>query len=161
MSGFGEYGVSLLTRKTDYALVAMAHLARQGDALVSAREIAVRSRVPLPVLTNILNALAHYGLVTSARGAKGGYRLARPPTEITLVNLIEAIEGPVTLTMCAPDPRSAFEQRCRLEAFCVARDPARRVHRSLRRFLSQVTLAQIASDTEPSDAEPVLVGAEP
>ena len=145
----------------------MAHLARRAAVSVSAREIARQSRLPLPVLMNILNALAHSGLVVSTRGAKGGYRLARPPEEITLADLIGAIEGPVKLTVCTPVVRSDVEPRCRLEEFCVAREPARRVHRGLQQYLSQVTLAQLASDVEPVEEPPAptvpvpaLVGAE-
>jgi len=92
--------VLLLTRKTDYALVALVHLARRAEALVSARELAQRSHLPLPVLMNILNALAHCGLVRSVRGSRGGYRLARRPEDVTLADVIEAIEGPIGLTMC-------------------------------------------------------------
>jgi Rrf2 family protein len=143
----------------------MAHLACRGSAWVSAREISEHSRVPLPVLMNILNALAHCGLVTSTRGAKGGYRLARPPDEITLVDLIEAIDGPIKLTVCAPAVRSDFEARCRLEGVCLIREPARRVHRSLEQFLCRVTLAQLVSEVgpatpvAPTPVEPALVGA--
>ena len=66
-----------LTRKTDYALVALAYLARWEQGCVSARDIAARVRIPLPMLMGILNQLARRGLVISTRGAKGGYRLAR------------------------------------------------------------------------------------
>lgn len=142
----------LLTRKTDYALVAMVHLARRAEALVSAREIAGRSHLPLPVLMNILNALAHCGLVRSVRGSRGGYRLARRPEDVTLADIIEAIEGPVGLTMCGSATRGDFEPRCRLEASCLAREPARRVHRRLREFLSRITLAEMAAGTESAEA---------
>ncbi len=144
----------LLTRKTDYALVAMSDLARRPFELASAREIAERSRVPLPVLTNILHALARYGLVVSARGVKGGYRLARPAEDITLADVIEAIEGPARLTVCAASSLEGADRRCRLESVCAIRGPALKVHRRLREFLSQVTLAEIAFEAEPCEMEP-------
>jgi len=143
--------VLLLTRKTDYALVALVHLARRAEALVSARELAQRSHLPLPVLMNVLNALAHCGLVRSVRGSRGGYRLARRPEDVTLADVIEAIEGPIGLTMCGSATRGDFEPRCRLEDTCLAREPARRVHRRLREFLSRITLAEMTAGTEPTE----------
>ena len=81
----------VLTRKTDYALVAMAHLAHHPgeEGISSARDIADRYHVPLPVLMNILKTLNREGLVISVRGARGGYRLARPalPYESTMAVL--------------------------------------------------------------------------
>jgi len=142
----------LLPRKTDYALVAMVHLARRAEALVCAREIAQRSHLPLPVLMNILNALARCGLVRSVRGSRGGYRLARRAEDVTLADIIEAIEGPVGFTVCGSATRGNFEPRCRLEASCLAREPARSVHRRLREFLSRITLAEMAAEAESAEA---------
>ena len=75
-----------LTRKADYAIVALSDLARQSASRSSARAIAERTKVPLPVLTNILHQLHNRGLVTSALGVKGGYALSRPPDAISLAD---------------------------------------------------------------------------
>lgn len=145
----------LVTRKTDYALVALAHLARRADRWVSAREVATRSGISLAVLTNLLNALAHGGLVTSARGVKGGYRLARSPEDITLADVIQAIEGPARLTVCAASPAEGESNRCRFEEVCVLRGPVRKAHRRLRAFLEGVTLAELAFEAEPCELQTI------
>lgn len=134
-----------LTRKTDYALVALAHLARQGDALSSAREIAERYGVPLPLLMNILKELLQHGFVRSVRGAKGGYTLAVAPEDVSLERLVEALEGPIRLVTCAAGPADG-EMECDLAATCPVRRPVQRVHEHLRVFLRQVTLADLVGD---------------
>ena len=138
-----------LTRKTDYAIVALSDIARHGATKSSARAIADRTHVPLPVLTNILHQLLHHGLVTSAMGAKGGYALARPPDRISLAEMIDAIEGSFKLTLCCSDESDSEAEPCDLEMNCQIKESVRRVHRSLRHFLNQVTLAQIAFNEVP------------
>lgn len=138
-----------LTRKADYALVAMAELARRSPSSVSAREVAHRARVPLPMLTNILHQLLRHGLVRSTMGSKGGYQLAKEPSEISLAEMIEATEGGFKLTPCCPGDLGLNDQTCELEETCPVKDPVRYVHQSLRWFLDQVTLAQIAFHTVP------------
>ncbi len=138
-----------LTRKTDYALVALAYLARQERGCVSARDIAARVRIPLPVLMSILNQLARQGLVISTRGAKGGYRLARSPDQITLAQLIDAVEGPVRLTACCMGHHEVPEPACELEAVCDVKQPLQAVQRRLEAFLSEVRLSDIARNTMP------------
>ncbi|MHC5108815.1 MAG: RrF2 family transcriptional regulator [Planctomycetota bacterium] len=134
-----------LTRKCDYALVAMAELAHCGRRTVSARDIATRIGVPLPVLTNVLHRLQRWGLVTSRQGARGGYSLSRSPERITLVDVIEAIEGTGRLTpCCCTDEDEAHATDCSLEADCRIRLPIRRVQEGLRQFLGSVTLFQLA-----------------
>lgn len=138
-----------LTRKADYALVALAELARRGPGRVSARKIAQGVRVPLPVLTNILHQLLHQGLVTSSRGAQGGYCLSRKADEINLAEVIDAIGGPVRLTMCCSTAGPVEDDVCDLSNTCRIKGPVQRVHQGLRRFLEQVTLAHIAFDSVP------------
>ncbi len=142
-----------LTRKTDYGLVALAGLARVAPAKLSAREIANQFGVPLPLLMNILTELARHGIVESTRGAKGGYRLAQSPEEISLTQLIEALEGPVRLTVCCHGDEAAPEARmdpaeCDLEGSCPIKTPVRKVQLILQRFLDEVTLAHILCDEE-------------
>jgi Rrf2 family protein len=132
-----------LTRKSDYALVALSHMARRNDQLCSAREIASFYRVPVPLLMNILKTLTNHGLVTSVRGSRGGYRLAGPPSSITLQQLVEAIEGPVQLFQCAQADKSGSAGCCKQEPSCPIITPARSVNGRLQEFLSGVTLEEI------------------
>ncbi len=150
----------LLTRKTDYALLALASLARQTPASASARSLAERLRLPLPVLRNILKQLTSRGLLKSTRGTRGGYQLARSPDQITLAQLLETIEGPVRLARCCSVPEGSEEGECRLEESCLIRSNMRKVHASLMQFLDEVTLTQLAEETgcaaEASDSSATL-----
>ena len=141
----------LLTRKTDYALVALAGLAQQGTRSCSARDLGDQLHLPLPVLRNILKLLTAGGMLISTRGPSGGYRLARSPSEITLTQVFEVIEGPVQLALCCPVGADEDEPKCHLEPSCQIKGSIRRVHESLLRFLDQVTLAQIACDETPGE----------
>jgi Rrf2 family protein len=134
----------LFTRKTDYALVALAGLARRNHGSSSARDLADELRLPLPVLRNILKLLASHGLLVSSRGPSGGYQLARPPREITLAEVIEVIEGPVQLVRCCSAAHD--EPDCRLMDSCQIKGNVRKVHESLMDFLNRVTLAHLAPD---------------
>lgn len=140
-----------LTRKTEYALIALSHLARRSRRVVSAREIADTSGVPLPILTNTLKVLASTGIVLSARGVRGGYALQRPLDSISLRDLITATEGPVHLVRCALGEDATSRRPCDLEQSCPIRQPVTRIHNRLTRFLEDVSLAEIVGDT-PSRA---------
>jgi len=143
-----------LTRKTEYAMIAMCHLARAGQKVTSAREIAQTHGMPLPLLMNVLKRLNRTGHVTSVRGARGGYRLAVPPAEFTLDALIEAVEGPVHLVRCTNPAKNA--RRCTLTKPCPVRGSVRKVHDRLRAFLSGVTIADLAFDQESFQAPKVV-----
>lgn len=137
-----------LTRKTDYALIALSHLATAHGRVVSAREIAGRYKVPLPLLMNLLKMCAAQGLVESVRGARGGYRLGRPADQINLVELVEAIEGPLKLGQCnGLIPRTedvGAEPVCQVGACCPVRVAVNNVHMRLQGFLSEMTIADVA-----------------
>ncbi len=135
-----------LTRKADYALVAMADLARQDPAVVSSSDMASRLRMPLPVLQIILTTLTHQGLVKSARGPRGGFRLSRPPERITVAGIIEAVEGLFRLTICCRPKLGGQEAECEIEDVCPIRDPVRKVHSLVEGCLSGVTLAALVCD---------------
>lgn len=139
-----------LTKKTDYALIALAHLARQPEGVVSARAIAAVYHLPLPILTNILKTLAHAGVVVSERGAAGGYGLARPAETITLHELIAVIEGPFRFVRCFVSEPETNQSLCDLEATCPIRLPAHRIRERLKDFLENVTLADLIQGAEAS-----------
>ena len=135
-----------LTRKTDYALIALAHLAKQPGGVVSAREIADIYKLPLPILTNILKTLSQAGIVISERGSMGGYGLAKPAGAITLHELISAIEGPFQFVRCVLSERETGQSSCDLEPSCPIRLPAQRIRKRLKSFLENVTLAELMDD---------------
>ena len=137
-----------LTRKTDYALAALADMARDGRGGSSARDLSERLQLPVRALTNILNHLKHRGLVLSIRGARGGYRLAKEAKEITLADLIEAVEGPVSLTRCST-PEEPDRPGCERSQVCEVSEAMQKVHATLLNCLSQVTLQDIASNNLP------------
>lgn len=138
-----------LTRKTDYALIALTHMARDPEGCCSAREIATRYRVPLPLLMNILKLLTRQGFAKSARGPHGGYTLAMPSDQITFYDVIRAVEGPVQLVQCANLHEARAEGTrgvgCGLMASCPVHSPIQLIHNRLVECLSGVTLADVVN----------------
>ena len=134
-----------LTKKTGYGLIAMTYLAGLDvEHLASAREIADKFGVPLSLLMNVLKQLAAAGYVESVRGAHGGYRLARDPAEISLADVITAVEGPIRLAECVAGREEEFDaEPCKLMDRCPIADPVHRVQRKLSDFLKTVRLAEI------------------
>lgn len=144
-----------LTRKTEYALIAMWHLARSEGEVCSARDVAERYSIPVTLLMNVLKTLQRKGLVKSTRGANGGYKLARPADQVSLEHLIETVEGPFRLVRCADDVRGLARDGqpgadasgagpCDLAGNCPIQHPLLRLHERLRRFLAGVTVADLA-----------------
>ena len=134
-----------LTKRTEYALIALCHLARQPDETISARGLSRRYAVRLPLLMNVLKALNQNGLVRSSRGANGGYRLAIPPEKLSLSRVAEAIEGPMRLVKCVSAAANA-DSTCELIGTCPVRQPVLRVHEHLAEFLASVSIAELAFD---------------
>jgi Rrf2 family protein len=104
-----------VTRKTDYALVALARLAEAqgaGREVLSARRIGEEAGIPVPALMNILKDLGRGGLVRASRGALGGYALAKTPREITVARVIESIEGRVRILPCCEENETDACREC-------------------------------------------------
>lgn len=141
-----------LTKKTEYALIALSHLAKRTEPFVSAREIAQTCGVSLPVLTNILKTLTNAGFVESTRGACGGYGLARSMASISLHELITTIEGPFQFVQCVLSGPDANGLACDLEPSCPIRSPAFKIYDRMRAFLDNVTLDELVDDGVPADA---------
>jgi Rrf2 family protein len=143
-----------LSKKADYALIAMKHLALRGpDGAASAREIAEQYDVPLELMAKVLQRLARRGLLTSHQGTRGGYHLARGPEGISVADVIQAIDGPVTVTAC-----SVEDERCDQYAKCNVRDPLWRVRARILTALGECSIAELASDPPPEPAgRPVLL----
>ena len=146
-----------LTRKSDYALVALTTMAGRAADTVSARDLAERHDLPLPLLRNVLKQLAGAGLIVSERGVTGGYQLARRPEQITLAELIDAMEGPAELTRCCGEfGRSAAGASCGMESSCPIRRPIARVNTLIRKVLEALTLAHLHGNTVPMNLEGLL-----
>ncbi|MCS2609888.1 SUF system Fe-S cluster assembly regulator [Halomonas dongshanensis] len=131
-----------LSRMTDYAAVVMAHIARFPHMPHAATDIADAVQLPHPTVSKTLKSLVRAGLLTSQRGAHGGYRLARPASRITAADIIAAIEGPVAMTECSQE-----QGDCELAATCGLADNWQRVSLAMRTLLESVTLAHLADST--------------
>jgi Rrf2 family protein len=135
-----------MTRKTDYALVALARLAeesRRGEGVVSARKIGEQAGIPVSLLMNILKELGRGGLVRASRGAAGGYWLAMPPADITVSRVIESIEGPVRLLPCCSEDETEACRDCRLVPRCPITESVRVLNGRINEYLDRVTLADL------------------
>ena len=142
-----------LTRKTDYALVALSALARQGlddDQALSARQLATSNGLPQQLLMNVLKELHRAGLVGSRRGASGGYYLELAPEEITLKRVIEVFDGPVNVALCSGDhPNKEDGTPCAIVSSCPISKPIRKFDDLLNQFLDQITLRQLFDHESP------------
>lgn len=153
-----------LSKKTDYALIALAHLAERPGRVASAREIAEARHVPAALLMNILKELQHHGLLHSTRGARGGYELAIDPSTVSLHTLIVALEGPVRLVECAEDTHvcqhdsSIDADACRVSGRCSVQAPLQALHQRLVRFLQDVKLSEVIVQRARIDVPKEAVG---
>jgi len=127
-----------VTKLTDYATVVLTVLAARPDLVLSASELAEQAGLEVPTVAKVLKPLAQAGLVASFRGANGGYRLARPATEITLIEIVEAMEGPLAMTEC-----SVQDGLCGIEHACGIRANWRRINDVVAEALANVSLAQM------------------
>ena len=124
-----------LSKKADYALMSMKHLAcrHESGGSSSAREIAESYEIPLELLAKVLQRLVRARLLVSVQGTRGGYRLGRPATTISVADVIQAVDGPVTVTACSPD-----DHRCEQYSKC-----------SILETLTTVTVADLTLDPPP------------
>lgn len=136
------------TKRTEYGLIALVHLADREGELVSAREIGERYPVPRRLLAEVLKDLGRAGLIDSQRGVNGGYRLARPAFQIDLASIVTALEGSPSLISCdgagglhsEGHPSSA----CELSPLCRIRSPLSRLRESLLGLLRETTLSSLS-----------------
>jgi FeS assembly SUF system regulator len=128
-----------ISRLTDYATVVLATLAEQPERVQTATALAEHTRIAAPTVSKLLKQLQRANLVTSTRGLHGGYQLARPATQITAADILDALEGPVALTDC-----SAGEGHCGIESNCRVGRVWQRLNTAIRRSLQDVSLAQLA-----------------
>ena len=133
-----------LTHLADYAVVMMTAAARRGEGeRLSATELADETGVPLPTAQKLMGKLANAGLLDSMRGAGGGFTLSRPGAEISLADIIEAVEGPIAMTQCSGSDEISD---CALDAHCRVKPHMNIVSRTVRDALAGVTLEQLARE---------------
>jgi Rrf2 family protein len=153
-----------LSKKADYALIAMKHLAlnatraearvREGGAgapSASAREIAEQYDIPIELLAKVLQRLVRTGLLASTQGTRGGYTLSRPPKSISIADVIQAIDGPFTVTACSTEKHD-----CEQYSKCSVRDPLWQIRERIVAALGTVTLSEMAAEQDVATA-PVAV----
>ncbi len=140
--------MTLLSRKTDYALLIMVYLAgHEGGG--SAREITEKYNLSPSFVANILKELCQKGFLTSSRGVKGGYRLQRKPEEISLGELLESLEDGLKLTNCSHNSDDAeAESECTVENLCPIKAPLQEIHKRILDVLRETTLAQILQSSQ-------------
>ena len=154
MAGRG-FALLKLNRIVDYGILVLTEIARR-NACVSTTELAAAYGISATIVAKVLKKLARAGIVTSERGSRGGYRLARPAAEVTLREIVSALEGPISLTFCSSGTSSG---RCRTRPLCVATDAMRRLNHLVNGAFEAVSLDDILR--APAPAGRVAAGVAP
>lgn len=129
-----------LGKLTDYGLLLLTCIARSPAAsLRTARDLAAETRLPLPTVSRLLQELLKSGLLHSQRGTKGGYTLARKSAEISIVDVVAALEGPIALTECSTE----VDGICDLEPSCPIKSNQRVINQAVRGVLETITIADL------------------
>lgn len=142
-----------ISKMTDYAIMVMVQLHGRYGEVLSAQALAEASRLELPTVSKVLKLLVNTGLVESYRGPAGGYSLLRKASDISVAEIIEAIEGPIAMTEC-----SVEEGLCAQEAKCGLRGNWQRISLAIAQAMRSVSLAEMAHPEEPLDPGSVKAG---
>lgn len=134
-----------INRETDYGIGILSLMAREAERRFTTSLIAEWRRLPQPMVSKILKHLARHGILISYRGVKGGYGLARAPENISLAQIIAALEGPIALTECVEEGRDA----CQYGSHCTVSENWNRINRMVEKALADITLAEM-STPEPT-----------
>ena len=133
-----------LSKKADYALMAVRHLAlKSGPSSASAREIAEQYDIPIELMAKVLQRLVRAGLLISTQGTRGGYTLGRPAASISVGDVIQAIDGPFTVTACSTEKND-----CEQYSKCSIRDPLWQIRERIAVTLGTVSIAEMAAESE-------------
>ncbi len=135
-----------ITKQTDYGIVLLTRMAGGSERLFTAPELAEAAQIPQPTVQKVLKLLARHGLLDSHRGVKGGYALARSPEEISVADVISALEGPIALTECVDEGPGD----CAKTAFCPVRPNWQRINDVVRDALQGITLMEM-TDTQSAN----------
>src|SRR5579872_7182586 len=138
-----------LTKKADYGLIALRHLAVARPGVnqrpsASAKDIADSYGIPLPLLSKVLQKMARAGLLISEQGTNGGYRLGRDADQISTLEVIRTIDGPIILTHCFTEHDEHVE--CDQSELCPVREPLRKVHEGILKLLSGISIADMSQE---------------
>jgi Rrf2 family protein len=133
-----------LSKKADYALMAVRHLAlKSGPSSASAREIAEQYDIPIELMAKVLQRLVRAGLLISTQGTRGGYTLGRLASSISVADVIQAIDGPFTVTACSTEKND-----CEQYSKCSIRDPLWQIRERIAATLGTVSIAEMAAESE-------------
>ena len=128
----------ILSKLADYGVIVATHLAAHPERQENAAAVAAATQLPPATVAKVLKALAHAGLAAATRGAAGGYRLARQPAEISVAEVVAAIDGDIGLTQC-----SVHVSDCERTTYCPTRPHWNAINRAVSTALSAVTLADM------------------
>lgn len=136
-----------MSKHADYGIVLLSHFAHGGEGngeappALSARDLAEGSGLPQPTVAKILKQLTRAGILSSQRGANGGYHLTRSAAELTVADILEALEGPIGLVECS----AQGPVRCSHERDCPVRRPLQRLNHAVRQTLQNLTLGELVA----------------
>ncbi len=130
-----------LSKLTDYGMLLMSQLAASDRDVWKAADLAAATGVPAPTVSKLLQSLLQHDLLVSQRGARGGYRLARQPANISVREVVDALEGEIALTECNSEAGS-----CAQQAHCALRGNWMRINEAMRDVLDAISLAEMARD---------------
>jgi len=145
----------ILSKLADYGVIIATHLASHPGRQMTAAVLAHETSLPRATVAKVLKALAHAGVVAGARGAAGGYRLARPAGSISVTEVVAAIDGMMGVTQCTvhgPD--------CKRAHFCTTRPHWKRINEAISTALGAVTLADMANPFGPPPSRPAAPSGE-
>ncbi|WP_323796005.1 SUF system Fe-S cluster assembly regulator [Nisaea sp.] len=143
-----------LNKMTDYAVVVLGQMARDPGRVRTAAALSETTAIPLPTVSKLLKILAGVGLITSHRGANGGYSVDRTAEQVTVAAIVQAIDGPIALTACVDDS----DGQCEVSNSCPISGNWNRVNLAVRRALEEVTLADLLDPTEMFPLQPAAAG---
>lgn len=130
-----------MSKLSDYGLVLLTHLARHPErAAFSAVDLAAETKLPAPTVGKLLKILAREGLLESHRGSKGGYSLVAKAQDISVAHILQALEGPISITQCVEHEGGL----CEYEPVCPTKDHWHVINRTINRALSEITLRELA-----------------
>jgi FeS assembly SUF system regulator len=145
----------ILSRLADYGVIVASELAADPERQVTAGQLATSTWLPQATVAMVLKARAHAGIVTGARGAAGGYRLAKSAEAISVASVVAAIDGAIGITQCTTHPASGTTGTCERTHFCPTRPHWQRINLAVSTALSAVTLADMVADRSPFLPRPV------
>ncbi len=145
----------ILSKLADYAVIIATHLAVGSERQMTAATLAQEAKLPRATVAKVLKALAHAGIVAGARGAAGGYRLARPAGAISIAEMVAAIDGAIGITQC-----TSHMAGCERSTFCPTRPHWHRINQAVGAALGAVTLADMLPPLAGFAPQPSLVSEE-